>query len=104
MPVNGIGHFDQSPCCSLTALAFAEDLLQNNWKPVPLRCQSGPTRNPLPSQDFALSKVSSGSSSKDPKSPAQDSFQASFIGDSALAVHHEFKPQVPAGRPKKHRV
>ncbi len=41
---------------------------------------------PLPSQNFALSKVSSGSSSKDPTSPAQESFQASFIGDSVLAV------------------
>jgi hypothetical protein len=25
----------------------------------------------------------------------QESFQASFSGDSALAVHHEFKPQIP---------
>ncbi len=37
---------------------------------------------------------------KDPTSPAQESFQVSSFGDSALAVRHEFKPQVPAGRPK----
>ncbi len=55
---------------------------------------------PLPSQDFALSKVSSGSSSKDPTSPTQESFQASSFGDSALAVRHEFKPQVLTRRPK----
>jgi hypothetical protein len=32
--------------------------------------------------------------------PTQESFQASSFEDSALAVRHEFKPQVPAGRPK----
>jgi hypothetical protein len=46
MPVNGLGHFDQSPRCCLTALVLAEDLLRSGWKPVPLRCQLGPTRNP----------------------------------------------------------
>ncbi len=46
MPVNGLGHFDQSPCCPFVALAFAEDLKKSGWKPVPLRCRQGPTRNP----------------------------------------------------------
>jgi hypothetical protein len=34
---------------------------------------------PIPSQDFALSKVSSGSFLKDPTSPAQESIQASSL-------------------------
>ncbi len=85
-------------------LAFAEDLIFGDWKPVPLCCQASQPRNPLSSQDFALPKVPSGSSSKDPTSPAQEFFQVSLIGDSALAVRYEHEPQVPAGRPKERQM
>jgi hypothetical protein len=67
-------------------LAFAEDLAFGDWKPVPLHCQAGQPRNPLPSQDFALCEVPIESSSENPTSPAQEFLQASLIGNSALAV------------------
>ena len=53
------------------------------------------------SKCVALGDVSSGSSSRDPTNSSQELIQASYFGDSALAVHHEFKPQVPPGRSKK---
>ncbi len=79
MPVNGFRHFDQSPRWSSTVLAFAEDLVFGDWKPVLLCCRAGQPRNPLPSQDFALHEVPSRSSSKDPMSPTQEFLQASLI-------------------------
>ncbi len=102
MPAYGLGHFDQSPRCSSAALTFAEDLRRSSWKPVPLRCPQGSTRNPPnSSKNFALGDVSSGSSLRDPTNSSEELIQASYYGDPALAVHHEFKPQVPAGRSKK---
>ncbi len=99
--MNGLGHFNQSPSWSSTVLVFTEDLVFGGRKPVPLRC-TGQPRNLISSQDFAIPKVSSISSSENLTSPAQELLQVSFTEDSALAVCYEHKPQVPNGRLKKH--
>ncbi len=79
---------------------FAEDSIlvqQNQSLSAARQVHQGP---PYKNQDFAISKVPSGSSAKDPMSQAQVNLQASYSGDSTLAVCHEFQPQVPAGRPE----
>ncbi len=85
-------------------MAFAEDLVFGDQKPVPLRCRAGQPRNPLPSQNFALREVSCGSSLENHTIPAQEFLQVSLIKDSALEVCYEHEPQVPAKRPLKHQV
>ena len=51
-------------------------------------------------QDFLTGGRPSGSLSEDPTSTPQVILQASHSGDLALAVRHEFQPQVPTGRPQ----
>ncbi len=62
-----------------------------DWKPVPLHRQVDQPRSPLLSQDFAIRKVPSGSSSESPTSPTQEFLQASLIGDCALAIRKALK-------------
>ncbi len=98
MPANGLGHFDIKSMLIFNSISVCWRPCFGGRKPVPLCCRAGQPKNPLLSQDFAVHEVPSWSSLENLTSPDQELFQESFIGDSALAICHEYKPQVPIKR------
>jgi hypothetical protein len=80
---------------------FAEDSDSGAAQTVPL-CRLGKLNKEPPTRTkiFATGGRSSGSHSEDPTSTPQVILQVSHFGDLALAVRHEFQPQVPTRRPQ----
>jgi hypothetical protein len=79
-------------------LKTPEEAAENQSLFVALKVLQGTP--PSSSKNFVLGVVSSRSSSRDPTNSSQELVQTSYFRDPALAVRHEFKPQVPAGRSK----
>ncbi len=86
-------------------VSFAEDTFLAQQKPVPLPCQGSSPRSQvqgfkmLPSAKFFCQSIVG-----NPESPAKESVQASSPQDSALAICHEWDPQVPNQRPQGLRM
>jgi hypothetical protein len=79
-------------------LKTPEEAAENQSLSIALKVLQGTP--PSSSKKIVLGEVSSRSSSWDSMNPSQELVQVSYFRDPTLAVHHEFKPQVPAGRSK----